>query len=74
MYGNLERIYIIAELSMKSLFLGQSLDDNIHPLLIDRIWRRTPKPSNDLMKPIYKLSNVRANIFERISGFRLTVA
>ena len=49
----------IAELSMNNfLFLGQPLDDNIHPLLIDRIWRRTPKPSNHFVKPIYRVNGI----------------
>ena len=40
------------------LFLGKPLSDNEHPLLIDRLKRRTPRPSNALVKPIYKTMQV----------------
>lgn len=40
------------------LFLGKPLNDDGHPLLIDRLKRRTHGPSNALVKPIYKTSHV----------------
>ena len=48
-----------SELTMQNfLFLGKPLDDSKHPLLIDRIWRRTHRPANPLVKPIYKPAHV----------------
>ena len=48
-----------SELTMQNfLFLGKPLDSNEHPLLIDRLWRRTHGPANLLVKPIYKPSHV----------------
>lgn len=48
-----------SELTMQNfLFLGKPLDDSKHPLLIDRIWRRTHGPANPLVKPIYKPAHV----------------
>jgi hypothetical protein len=41
------------------LFLGKPLPLE---LLMERIWRRTPEPSNPLVKPIYKPANVRAQV------------
>ncbi|KAL9981103.1 hypothetical protein ACROYT_G009764 [Oculina patagonica] len=38
---------------------GEPLDSNEHPLLIDRLWRRTHGPANALVKPIYKPSHVK---------------
>ena len=53
----------VSELTMQNyLFLGKPLDDNKHPLLIDRIWRRTHEPANALVKPIYRPSHVSAAI------------
>lgn len=50
---------IASELTMQNfLFLGKPLDSNEHPLLIDRLWRRTHGPANALVKPIYKPSHV----------------
>ena len=50
-----------SELTMQNfLFLGKPLDSNEHPLLIDRLWRRTHGPANALVKPIYKPSHVAA--------------
>ena len=40
------------------LFLGKPLSDKEHPLLIDRLKRRTRRPANDLVKPIYKTTQV----------------
>ena len=52
-----------SELTMQNfLFLGKPLDPNVHPLLIDRLWRRTHRPANLLVKPIYKPSHVRRAI------------
>lgn len=51
----------VSEITMKNyLFLGKPLDNETHPLLIDRIRRRTHKPANALVKPIYKPLNVKA--------------
>lgn len=48
-----------SELTMQNfLFLGKPLDSTEHPLLIDRLWRRTHGPANALVKPIYKPSHV----------------
>ena len=48
-----------SELTMQNfLFLGKPLDGSKHPLLIDRIWRRTHGPANALVKPIYKPGHV----------------
>ena len=48
-----------SELTMQNfLFLGKPLDEEQHPMLIDRIWRRTHHPANNLVKPIYKPSSV----------------
>ena len=48
-----------SELTMENfLFLGKPLDGSKHPLLIDRIWRRTHGPANPLVKPIYKPGHV----------------
>ena len=41
------------------LFLGKPLSDKHHPLLIDRLKRKTRTASNGLVKPIYKPSHVR---------------
>ena len=47
-----------SEISMQNfLYLGKPLDKE---LMIERLFRRTPKPSNPLVKPIYKPKNVRA--------------
>ena len=49
-----------SEICMQNfLFLGKPLPLE---LLMERIWRRTPKPSNPLVKPIYKPANVRAQV------------
>lgn len=54
-----EKVPTASELTMQNyLFLGKPLDDTKHPLLIDRIWRRTHRPANLLVKPIYKPSHV----------------
>lgn len=48
-----------SELTMQNyLFLGKPLNASKHPLLIDRIWRRTHGPANPLVKPIYRPSHV----------------
>lgn len=45
----------ISEITMPNyLFLGKPINDKTEPLLIARIRRRTPKPANPLVKPIYK--------------------
>lgn len=50
----------VSEISMQNfLFLGKPLDQE---LLMERLWRRNPKPSNALVKPIYQPANVRASI------------
>lgn len=44
-----------AEITMHNfLFLGKPLSEAEHPLLVDRIWRRTHTPANALVKPIYR--------------------
>ena len=49
-----------SEICMQNfLFLGKPLPLE---LLMERIWRRTPQPSNPLVKPIYKPANVRAQV------------
>ena len=49
----------LSQLTMQNyLFLGKPLNDSKHPLLIDRIWRRTKEPANNLVKPIYKPKHV----------------
>ena len=49
----------ISEICIQNfLFLGKPLDENLHPLLIDRILRRTPDVSNALVKPIYRPEKV----------------
>ena len=49
----------VSQITMQNfLFLGKPLSDKDHPLLIDRLQRRTPKPSNALVKPIYKTIQV----------------
>ena len=54
-----EKVPQASELTMQNfLFLGKPLDDSKHPLLIDRIWRRTHGPANPLVKPIYKPAHV----------------
>lgn len=50
----------VSEICMQNfLFLGKPLPLE---LLMERIWRRTPRPSNPLVKPIYKPANVRAQV------------
>lgn len=49
-----------SEITMQNyLYLGKPLDKE---LMIERLLRRTPKPSNPLVKPIYQPSNVHANV------------
>ena len=56
-----ERYKTVSEISMNNyLFLGKPLDDKSRPLLIDRIWRRTPSPGNNLVKPIYQPLKIMA--------------
>lgn len=51
----------VSQITMQNfLFLGKPLDDKQHPLLIDRLKRRTHGPSNALVKPIYKTEYVTA--------------
>ena len=50
----------ISELTMQNfLYLGKPLEKE---LMIERLLRRTPKPANPLVKPIYKPKNVRAQV------------
>jgi len=45
----------VSQITMQNfLFLGKPLDEAEHPLLIDRLRRRTHGVSNNLVKPIYK--------------------
>jgi len=49
----------VSQITMQNfLFLGKPLSDKEHPLLIDRLRRRTPRPANALVKPIYKTTQV----------------
>ena len=49
----------VSQITMQNfLFLGKPLNDKEHPLLIDRLKRRTPRPANALVKPIYKMMQV----------------
>ena len=49
----------VSQITMQNfLFLGKPLSDTKHPLLIDRLKRRTPRPANALVKPIYKTMQV----------------
>ena len=51
---------MVSEITMQNfLFLGKPLE---RELLMERLWRRDPKPSNALVKPIYRPANVRASI------------
>ena len=50
----------VSEISMQNfLFLGKPLEKE---LMIERLFRRTPEPSNPLVKPIYKPKNVHASV------------
>lgn len=50
----------ISEITIQNyLFLGKPLD---RELMIERVLRRTPQPSNNLVKPIYRPSKVRAQV------------
>ena len=54
----------VSEVTMQNfLFLGKSLDKE---LMIERLFRRTPNPSNPLVKPIYKPWNVAASIHHNL--------
>lgn len=49
----------VSQITMQNfLFLGKPLNDEEHPLLIDRLKRRTHGPANLLVKPIYRTSHV----------------
>ena len=49
----------ISQITMQNfLFLGKPSDDKQHPLLINRLKRRTHGPANALVKPIYKTADV----------------
>ena len=49
----------VSEITMKNyLFLGKPIDDASEPLLIARIRRRTHRPANPLVKPIYKPKDI----------------
>ena len=48
-----------AEITMLNyLFLGKPLSSEEHPLLVDRLYRRTHTPANALVKPIYMPSRL----------------
>ena len=54
----------VSEICMQNfLFLGKPLPLE---LLMERIWRRHPKPSNPLVKPIYKPANVKAQVHHNL--------
>lgn len=49
----------VSEITMKNyLFLGKPISDTIEPLLMARIRRRTDKPANALVKPIYRPEDI----------------
>lgn len=49
-----------SEITMNNyLFLGKPLQEEF---LFQRIWRRTPKPANNLVKPIYQPAKVKAQV------------
>ncbi|XP_038066058.1 uncharacterized protein LOC119736118 [Patiria miniata] len=51
----------VVEISMLNyLYLGKPLNDSVHPLLIDRLWRRTIQRANALVKPIYQPKGIAA--------------
>ncbi len=48
-----------SEVTMKNfLMLGKPLDEKAHPLLIDRMFRRTKTNANVLVKPIYRTKHI----------------
>lgn len=50
----------ISEVTMQNfLYLGKPLEKE---LMIERLLRRTPKPANPLVKPIYRPKDVRASV------------
>jgi hypothetical protein len=50
----------VSEITMQNyLYLGKPLEKE---LMIERLMRRTHRPANPLVKPIYKPSNVRAQV------------
>ena len=50
----------LGQLSMQNfLFLGKPLNDTEHPILIDRLRRRTKTAANNLVKPIYQPRFIR---------------
>ena len=54
----------ISEITMQNyIFLGKPLEKE---LLMDRLLRRTPKPANQLVKPIYKPENVQAQVHHNV--------
>ena len=57
----------VSEICMQNyLFLGKPISKNERELLIERLWRRDPSPSNRLVKPIYKPTDVKAAIHHNI--------
>ena len=53
----------VTEMTMQNfLFLGKPKNASIYPLLIERIRRRTAKPANNLVKPIYRPLQIRAQV------------
>ena len=49
----------VSEITMQNyLFLGKPLNDKEQPFLFGRLWRRTRKPGNYLVKPVYKPAHV----------------
>ena len=49
----------VSQITMQNfLLLGKPLSDKEHPLLIDRLKRRTRRPANALVKPVYKTTQV----------------
>ena len=49
----------VSEITMQNyLFLGKPLNDKEQPFLFGRLWRRTRKPGNYLVKPVYKPADI----------------
>ena len=61
----------VTEISLQN-FLMLGAGDRRRPLVVERITRMTPKPANDLVKPVYRPDRVGANVHHNhvLSGRR----
>ena len=58
----------VSEISMQNyLFLGKPLEKE---LLMERLWRHTHGPANQLVKPIYKPTNIQPSVSEIVALLR----